>query len=145
MSYRKQQVESTLQRAISQVLARRLSDPRIVGLVSVTHVDLSADGRVAKVFVSVLPDRYQSRSVNGLRHAAGRIHALLRRTMAMRVVPRLEFRLDESLKKEATVFDAIRRGQEQDRLAAQQRGDDESAGLERPVRASQPGSQELSA
>lgn len=93
MSYRRQQVESTLKRVISRVLARQLSDPRIVGMVSVTHVDVSPDWRHALVYVSVLPDKVQQKSVHGLRHAAGRIHSLVRKEMAMRVVPQFEFRV----------------------------------------------------
>jgi len=121
MSYRKQQVESTLKRVISEILVRRLSDPRIHGLVSVTHVDVSPDWRTAWVYVSVLPQEHESRSFHGLRHAAGRIQALLRKAVSMRSVPRLEFRLNDALKKEAAVLDAIRRGIDQDRVTADQR------------------------
>ncbi len=123
MSYRKKQIESTLQRAICQVLARRLSDPRVVGMVSVTHVDVSPDRRNAFVYVSVLPDKYEKRSLGGLNGAAGHIYSLVCKHVAMRMVPRLEFRLDKSLKKQENVYDAIRRGIDQDntqRLAREQ-------------------------
>ncbi len=118
MSYRRQQVESTLMRVISRVLARRLSDPRIMGMVSITHVDVSPDWHCAQVYVSVLPDKYQQKSLHGLRHAAGHIHRLVCKEMAMRVVPRLEFRVDDSLKKQARVLDDIRKGIDQDRVTA---------------------------
>jgi len=114
MGYKKQQVESTLKRSISRVLSRRLSDPRVLGMVSVTRVDVSPDLHHALVYVSVLPDKFGPKSLHGLRHAVGRIHSLVRKDVAMRVVPRLEFRLDDSLKKQASVFDAIRRGLDQE-------------------------------
>ena len=96
MSYKKQQVESALKRAISQVVTQRLSDPRIEGLVSVTRVDVAPDGHQALVFVSVLPDKSGPLSLHGLRHAAGRIHSLVSKNVSMRYVPRLVFRLDET-------------------------------------------------
>jgi len=114
MSHRKEQVQSTLKRAISQVLATQISDPRIVGMISVTQIDISPDLRNAKVYVSVLPEKYQKRSVHGLRHAAGHIYSLVCKVVALRIVPKLDFRLDESLKKQNAVFDDIRRGLEQD-------------------------------
>lgn len=107
MSHRKQQVESTLRKLISDTLTRQVSDPRILGLVSVTRVDVSPDFRHAAVYVSVIPDHYQRRTVQGLRHAAGYIHALVYKALEMRSVPQLDFRLDESLKKQAQVLDAI--------------------------------------
>ena len=120
MSYRKQQVESTLKRTISQVLSRRLSDPRIVGMVSITRVDVSPDMHNATVYISVLPDTYQRRSLGGLRHAARHIHSLVQSAVAMRTVPRLSFQLDESLKKQNEIFEAIDRGMRQDGGAVQE-------------------------
>ena len=110
MSHRLEQIESTLRRAISQVLRRDMADPRIVGMVSITRLEVSADLRDAQVHISVMPARYERRTLQGLRHAAGHIHARLCKAVSMRTVPRLNFRLDVTLKKQAEVFDAIRRG-----------------------------------
>ena len=123
MSYRNKQIESTLKRAICQVLARRLSDPRVVGMVSVTHVDVSPDRRNAFVYVSILPDKYEKRSIQGLNGAAGHIYSLVCKHVAMRTVPKLEFRLDASLKKQEDIYDAIRRGIDQDDVQRQSRGE----------------------
>lgn len=109
MSHRKQQVESALRRAISTVLAQKLSDPRIRGLVSVTGVDVSPDLRNANVLVSVMPEEFEKRTIAGLRHAAIHIHALVCKAVDMRIVPHLEFKLDKTLKREAGVLAAIHR------------------------------------
>jgi len=114
MAHRKEQVESTLRRMISQVLARKISDPRIAGMVSVTHVEVSADRRHATVYVSVLPQRYEKRTIQGLTHAAARIYTLVCKEVAMRTVPHLDFRLDRSLKKQAEVLEAIDRARATD-------------------------------
>jgi ribosome-binding factor A len=110
MSHRLPQIESTLKRALATVLSQRLSDPRIEGMVSVTQVTVSPDLHDAYVYVSVLPAKYQSRTIYGLRHATGHIHQLVCREVSMRTVPRLEFRLDESLKRQAKIMGAIQRG-----------------------------------
>ena len=104
MSHRKQQVESTLKRVISSVLSRQIADPRISGMVTVTNVDVSPDMHHARVMVSVIPEKFQSRTVHGLRSAAGHIHGLVRKAVRMRTVPQLDFRADESLKKQAEVL-----------------------------------------
>jgi ribosome-binding factor A len=114
MSFRKQQVESTLKRAIAAVLTRELADPRIEGLISVTRVSVSPDLHEAMVFISVVPAKNQSKAIHGLRHAAGHIHSLVGKHVAMKAVPRLDFRLDETLKKQADVFQAIQRGLERE-------------------------------
>ena len=116
MSIRQRQVESVLQRTISEVLQRRVADPRIEGMISITKIEVSPNLHDATVFVSVLPDRYSSRTLHGLRHAAGRIYRLVRSAMNMRTVPNLHFELDGSLKKQAAVFEAIRKGLGRDDL-----------------------------
>ncbi len=109
MSYRKAQIESTLKRTISTILAQKLSDPRIEGMVSVTRVSISPDMHDAQVFVTVLPARHQTRTLYGLQHAAVHIHARVMQEVALKKVPHLDFRLDESLKKQAVVDAAIHR------------------------------------
>lgn len=119
MTKRIEQVESTLRRAIAEVLQRQISDPRIEGLVSITRVKVSPDLREAYVHVSVLPEKHQKKTLYGLRHAAIHIQALVRKKVALRVVPHLDFRLDTSLKKQAEVMGAIQ--QAIDRTETQER------------------------
>lgn len=111
MSVRKAQIESTLRRAVSEVLLRhRAADPRIAGMVSVTRVDVSPDLRQGMVYVTVLPEQYQKRTLAGLRNASRFIQGEAAKSMTIKTMPHLDFRLDGSLKKEAAIFDAIRRG-----------------------------------
>lgn len=112
MSHRIAQVESTLKRAISEVLQRRISDPRIEGLISITRIQISPDLHDAYVYVSILPQEKQKKVIAGLRHATRHIQSLVRKAVAMRTVPHLEFRLDETLKREADVLGAIHRAAE---------------------------------
>jgi len=110
MSHRKQQIESLLKRAVASVLQKGLADPRIKGLVSVTKVEVSVDLRHAAVYVSVTPVDYESRTLHGLRDATRHIQKKVNKAVALRIVPHLEFRIDQSLKREAEVLAAINEG-----------------------------------
>jgi ribosome-binding factor A len=112
MSHRIAQVEATLKKAISLVLQRDLADPRIEGFISITRVKISPDLRNATIYVSIMPEDKQSKNIHGLRHATGHIRSLVLKQMATRTVPRFKFVLDESLKKQAAVMEAIYRGSE---------------------------------
>ena len=116
MSHRKEQVESTLQRAISEVLMRHMSDPRIAGMVSIQRVHVSDDYKVADIYVSVLPEKFEKKTLGGLRAAAGHIHAKVFKAVAMRAVPRFVFQIDEAHKKESAVFDAIAQAMDREGL-----------------------------
>lgn len=130
MSVRKAQIESTLRRAISEVLVRhRAADPRIMGMVSVTRVDVSPDLKQGMVYVSVLPDRYEKRTLAGLRHATRFIQNEVSKQMTMKSMPHLDFRLDATLKKEAGIFDAIRRAKARDEESHRERGPTEGQAL----------------
>ncbi len=50
--YRREMTESEITRVISEAI-RKMKDPRLEGMVSVTRVELSKDLRYAKVYVSV--------------------------------------------------------------------------------------------
>lgn len=118
MSHRIKQIESLLKRTISEVLTRNLSDPRVAGMVSVTKVELTSDLRNANVYVSVIPPQYQHRTMSGLQHAAGHIFSLVQKKVALRTVPQLKFQLDESLKKQGLLWEAIKRGMDRERAGA---------------------------
>ena len=107
MTHRVEQIESTMRKALAQVLHRKISDPRIRGMVSITELDISPDLKNAKVLISVLPDQYEKRTLAGLRAANRHIHGELKKIVAFRIVPHLDFRLDSTLKKSSEIFDAI--------------------------------------
>ncbi|MDH3582655.1 MAG: 30S ribosome-binding factor RbfA [Phycisphaerae bacterium] len=108
MTHRREKLESSLQRIVGRLLSEGLADPRIQGLVSVTEVRVDTDGRVARIGVSVLPESSQNTVLGGLRHCAGHLRREVGQRLRVRSVPELEFVLDESLKKQAAVLDAIR-------------------------------------
>ncbi|MEX0885971.1 MAG: 30S ribosome-binding factor RbfA [Phycisphaeraceae bacterium] len=112
MTHRPDQVAAQLQRVIAEVLQRRIADPRIRGVISITQIKVSPDLRHATVMVSIMPVEHERVTMGGLRHAAGHIRSLVRKAVAIRSVPELEFKLDTSLKKQAEVFEALNRARE---------------------------------
>ena len=106
---RLEKVSKVIRNTVSEVIQNELSDPRIKGLVSVTRVELSADLRKARVYLSVLgvDDRGQQLCLHGIEHAGGHIQARLARQMATKVCPILRFFLDDSLKKTVEILQLI--------------------------------------
>lgn len=99
-----------MRKALAQVLQRKISDPRIRGMVSITQVDISTDMKTAKILITVLPEQYEKRTLAGLRAGNRHIHSELKKLVAFRIVPHLDFRLDSSLKKTSEIMDAIQEG-----------------------------------
>jgi len=109
MSHRPRQVASTIHRQVQTLIARGFSDPRIRGLVTVTGVEVTPDLHRAQVRISVLPPEHAATTMKGLHHATLRIQRRVNENLRMRRPPRIEFVLDDSLKRQADVLAAIRR------------------------------------
>lgn len=107
---------------VSDAITNRLNDPRIEPLSSVTRVEVTPDLEFAKVWVSVMgPEATQRRTIAGLRSAGGYIQKMLAGELQIRVVPRLSFHLDESIKKGDETLRLI------EQVMAESRPDDPSA------------------
>jgi len=110
MSRRTEQLESTLQRAVGQMLAEGMNDPRLEGaMISVTQVAVSPDQRHATVHVSVMPEDRTELVMHGLQSARSHVQATLSRSLDMRKAPQITFRLDETLKTQSRILGAIAR------------------------------------
>ena len=109
MSRRTEQIASLLERALQDVLARGLEDPRVKGLITVTGVRLTDDLREATVLVSILPADAAPLTMHGLQHAARHLRRQVGERVALRRMPMLRFKLDESLKRQAGVLEALAR------------------------------------
>ena len=83
---------------IATFLANDIKDPRILGLVTVTGVEVTRDLRHAKVFVSVLGSESQRASTfEGLNGVAAHLRGRIGRALRLRAAPEIEFRNDESI------------------------------------------------
>lgn len=91
-------INEEIQRELSALL-RTVKDPRVHGLVSITHVDTTADLRYAKVFVSVLDQSDSREVIRGLKSAGGYLRRELGRALSLRYTPELVFQADDSIDK----------------------------------------------
>jgi ribosome-binding factor A len=83
---------------IATFLANDIKDPRILGLVTVTGVEVTRDLRHAKVFVSVLGSESQrAATFEGLIGVAAHLRGRVGRALRLRAAPEIEFRNDESI------------------------------------------------
>ena len=83
---------------IATFLANDVKDPRIMGLVTVTAVEITRDLRHAKVFVSVFgSDSQRSATFEGLDNVATHLRGRVGRALRLRVAPEIKFVNDDSI------------------------------------------------
>jgi len=93
---RASRVAALLRQEISRIISLELKDPR-VQMVTITRIKLTDDLSYARVFTSILgDDAAQQSALTGLTHAANYIRTTLRKLTDLRIVPHLEFILDDS-------------------------------------------------
>jgi ribosome-binding factor A len=110
MRIRPERVAETIKREMAEILAKRLRDPRLGGMISVTDVEVTADLSLARIFVSVLaPDAERDRALEALTHSAGFVRHELAPRLGLREVPEIRFLLDTSIQRGARVEELLRR------------------------------------
>jgi ribosome-binding factor A len=97
-----------LREEISDIIHRRLKDPRI-GFVTVTKVSVTADLSRASVYVSIMgePDDI-STTISCLDRASGFMRGELGRRLRIKRIPELRFRYDDSCVKGARIDSILR-------------------------------------
>ena len=95
---RSERLGEMIQKEISDILHRRIKDPRVDGLCTVMKVDVSVDLRHAKVSVSVMgTEQQQKNTLIGLKNASGFIRREIGHRIELRYTPELTFILDKSV------------------------------------------------
>jgi len=108
MSRRTERIGELLRKELSSLLANEMSDPRLPLMVSITHVDVSADLRLARVFVSIMGSNEEKHfAVKLLRGAAGFLIWELRPRLSLRYIPELSFELDQSIEEGARLLNLM--------------------------------------
>ena len=108
-NWRQDQLGEVIAHELSDLIRTRMKDPRI-GFASITDVNVSADLRHAKVFVSVMgSEQDQHETLAALNHASGFLRHELAQRLTIRYTPEISFRLDESIARGAHVLDLINR------------------------------------
>lgn len=83
---------------LSRIIQNGLKDPRIHPMTSVTQVEVAADLKTCKAYISVLGDQEAVKStIAGLRSAEGYIRRELAGTVNLRNTPQITFIADQSI------------------------------------------------
>jgi len=95
---RADRVAEAIREDVATFLRTGAKDPRLVGMVTVTAVDVPRDLRHAKIFVSILgSDTERAATLDALESMKGHVRTRLAKSLALRVAPELSFKLDESV------------------------------------------------
>jgi len=98
-THRMIRVAEEIKRELSQMIREELKDPRVKGLISITHVDVTNDFKIAKIYVSQLtkdPEQAQA-TLQGLEKASGYLRSELAGRLQLRFTPELIFKMDQSI------------------------------------------------
>jgi len=97
---RTSRISEVIMRELAQMIQQEVSDPR-VGMVTVSHVDVTSDLKYAKVYVTRLngveSDQDVDECIAGLTNAAGFLKRGIAKRVEIRTIPELRFHYDKSL------------------------------------------------
>ena len=95
---RPDRVAEAIREEVATFLAEGVKDPRVIGLVTVTGVDVTRDLRHAKVYVSILgSESERAATLDGLGSVASHLRSRIGRALRLRLAPEIEFKLDQSV------------------------------------------------
>jgi len=97
-SRRQEKVCRVVKEAVSTAI-QELSDPRIEGIVSVTHVEMSTDLRNSDVYLSIMGSGNETKTFEAIKHARSRIQSVLAYQLQSKFCPVLHFHIDDKFKK----------------------------------------------
>lgn len=101
---RSERVAEGIREIVATFLMEDAKDPRIVGLVTVTGVDVTRDLRQARIFVSVMGnDDAREATFQGLASLASHLRARVGKALRLRFSPELIFQLDNSIAQAARI------------------------------------------
>ncbi len=89
-------VADQIRMEVAEILSRKIKDPR-VQFVTVTDVTMTADLKIARIYVTTLvPEQYEQHTAPGLKSAVGFIRTEVGRRLKLRYTPEIKFYQDTS-------------------------------------------------
>ena len=98
-STRMERVAERVRVELSTLLTRTVRDPA-VSAVTITHVSMTADLQLARVYYTVLDGGNRRDTARGLRRAKTYLRRLIGQRLQLRQVPELRFMFDENLERQ---------------------------------------------
>lgn len=110
MRIRPERVAETIKREMAEILSRRMRDPRLGGMISVTDVEVTPDLSMARIFVSILAEGAErDQALAALARSEGFVRHELAPRLGLREMPTVRFVLDTSIEQGARVEELLRR------------------------------------
>ena len=101
---RADRVGEAIREEVATFLREGAKDPRLIGMVTVTAVDVPRDLRQARVYVSILgTETERASTLEALESMKGHLRTRLAKSLRLRVAPELSFKLDESVARAARI------------------------------------------
>lgn len=115
MKHRIGRVEQEINREVTDILLKRIRDPRVEG-VTITGVDLTGDLQHCKIYYSILSDK--ASDVEKAQAGLDKANGLIRRELGQRIklykIPELTFLQDKSVQYGERIDELIRQIHETD-------------------------------
>jgi len=105
MKHRLLRVNELVKRELSSIITREINFEG--ALVTINHVDVAADLKNARVFVSVLGSEAGANVLGKLESHRPALQAELGRHLTMKYTPHLLFHLDDSIKRGSRVIEIL--------------------------------------
>lgn len=100
-------IAEEIKKVVSEMIQNELKDPRIKGLISVTKALLTKDLKFCKIYVSVM-GADKTEVLEGIKSGAGYMRKELGNRIQIRVLPELQFVIDDSLEYGAHIDKVIK-------------------------------------
>ena len=98
MSNRLERVNAQIQKEVANIINYELNDPRLENeIISILHVETASDLKYVKIFISIYGSKPKEEILEAIKSASGYIKKLLAPKLDLRVVPTLDFKLDETI------------------------------------------------
>lgn len=107
-NHRSNRVGEEIKKELSLMIRDEMKDPRIKGLISITHVEVTNDLRYAKVYISIMatPEE-KTLTLQTLEKAAGYLRSELAKRLQIRFTPELLFKFDDSIEYGAKINEIL--------------------------------------
>jgi len=109
MTKRCEQISSELQHQLSEIINREIELPSDC-LVTIMRVTVSPDLKIAKIFVSILPENKRGTVLNFLNKTTSLTRKELKSKIYLYTLPELRFFVDENEIKRREVSEALEKG-----------------------------------
>ncbi len=104
---RTDRIAEEIKKVISEMIQNELKDPRVKGLISITKVMLTKDLKFCKIYVSVM-GADKEEVLQGIKSGAGYMRKELGNRVQIRILPELQFVIDDSIEYGAHIDKVIR-------------------------------------